>query len=413
MKRIMTLFVNASLWLFLLVGGIAPVQARQPADQPRQARAAGNMLYLPLVMKPYQVKAISFSAGQYINCALTETGGVKCWGYNYYGQLGDGTKDDRHTPVDVAGLGSGVAAISAGYKHTCALTSLGAVKCWGDNTFGQLGNGTTTQSSTPVNVSGLSSGVSAISVGEFHTCALTTTGGVKCWGDNSSGQLGVGDTTMVYSSIPVNVSGLLSGVGFISAGGSHTCALTTTNGVKCWGDNSFGQLGDGTAVTKFAPVNVAGLSNGVSAIRAGGSHTCALTTGSGLLCWGRNDYGQLGDGTTTSRKSPVNVAGLAAGVGAVSAGPRHTCVLMQTGEARCWGFNFYGQLGDGTTSTRLVPVSVSVLSGGLGSIQVGFLHTCALLQTGGVRCLGSNDFGQLGDASTTSSSTPVIVFGFP
>jgi alpha-tubulin suppressor-like RCC1 family protein len=413
MKRIMTLLVKTSLVIYLMVGGIAAVQARQPDGQLQQTRTAGTKLYLPLVMKAYTIKAIAISAGENDNCVLMEAGGVKCWGYNYYGQLGDGTRIDKLTPVDVAGLGSGVAAISTGYKHTCALTSLGGVKCWGDNTYGQLGNGSIILSSTPVNVSGLASGVSAISVGEFSTCALTTTGGVKCWGDNTSGQLGVGDTTMVLSSVPVNVSGLLSGVSAISAGGSHACALTTTNGVKCWGDNSFGQLGDGTAVNKFAPVNVAGLSNGISAIRAGGSHTCAVTTGSGLLCWGRNDYGQLGDGTTIGRRSPVNVAGLAAGVGWVSAGLRHTCVLMQTGEARCWGFNFYGQLGDGTTSTRLAPVSVSVLSDGLGSIQVGFLHTCALLQTGGVRCWGNNDYGQLGNNTTSSSSTPVIVVGLP
>lgn len=362
MKRIMTLLVKTSLVIYLMVGGIAAVQARQPDGQLQQTRTAGTKLYLPLVMKAYTIKAIAISAGENDNCVLMEAGGVKCWGYNYYGQLGDGTRIDKLTPVDVAGLGSGVAAISTGYKHTCALTSLG---------------------------------------------------GVKCWGDNTSGQLGVGDTTMVLSSVPVNVSGLLSGVSAISAGGSHACALTTTNGVKCWGDNSFGQLGDGTAVNKFAPVNVAGLSNGISAIRAGGSHTCAVTTGSGLLCWGRNDYGQLGDGTTIGRRSPVNVAGLAAGVGWVSAGLRHTCVLMQTGEARCWGFNFYGQLGDGTTSTRLAPVSVSVLSDGLGSIQVGFLHTCALLQTGGVRCWGNNDYGQLGNNTTSSSSTPVIVVGLP
>jgi alpha-tubulin suppressor-like RCC1 family protein len=389
MKRIMILFMKTSLCVTLITGGIVPVQARQPVSLFPQTLAAESKLYLPLVMKASTFKAISFSAGQYANCVLTEAGGIKCWGYNYYGQLGDGTKIDRSIPVDVAGLGSGVAAISTGYKHTCALTSLNAVNCWGDNTYGQLGNGTTTQSSNPVNVSGLSSGVGAISVGEFHACALTATGGVKCWGDNTFGQLGVGDVTMVSSSIP------------------------TTNGVKCWGDNSFGQLGDGTLLNRFAPVDVAGLSSGVSAIRTGGSHTCAKTTGSGLLCWGRNDYGQLGDGTAIGRKSPVNVVGLATGVGGVSAGPRHTCVLMQTGEARCWGFNFYGQLGDGTTSTRLAPVNVSVLSGGPGSIHVGYLHTCAVLQTGGVRCWGNNDFGQLGNASTTSSSLPVIVFGFP
>jgi alpha-tubulin suppressor-like RCC1 family protein len=311
----------------------------------------------------------------------------------------------------VAGLGSGITAISAGYKHTCALTSLGWVKCWGYNSDGQLGNGTTTQSSMPVNVTGLSGVVTATSAGGFHTCALTQAGAVQCWGFNGFGQLGNGTTTS--SSTPVNVSGLSSGVSAIRAGANHTCALTLAGAVKCWGDNSFGQLGNGTTNPASTPVDVAGLSSGISAISAGGSHTCALLPGGRLECWGSNSFGQLGDGTTTNRKSPVDVKQLSSGVSAVSAGSRHTCARMQTGGAMCWGYNFYGQLGDGTTSTHLVPVNVSVLSVGLASIQVGNLYTCALLLTGGVRCWGNNDFGQLGNNSTISSSLPVIVIGFP
>jgi alpha-tubulin suppressor-like RCC1 family protein len=138
-----------------------------------------------------------------------------------------------------------------------------------------------------------------------------------------------------------------------------------------------------------------------------------LTTGNGLLCWGRNDTGQLGDGTTTMRKSPANVTGLGSGVSAVSAGARHTCARMQAGGAMCWGYNLYGQVGDGTTVTRPAPVNVSVLPGGLGSIQVGNYYTCALLSTGGIRCWGNNDFGQLGNNSFISSNLPVMVFGFP
>ena len=361
-------------------------------------------------MKAYTIKAISISTGEYDACALTDAGAVKCWGYNYYGQLGDGTTIDRPIPVNVTGLGSGVTAISTGYKHTCALTSLGGVKCWGYNSDGQLGDGTTTSSSTPVNVTGLSGVVTAISAGGFHTCALMQTGGVKCWGFNGFGQLG--NATTSSSSTPVNVSGLSSGVSAIRLGANHTCALQS-GGIKCWGDNGFGQLGNGTTDQGNIPVNVAGLSTGISAISAGGSHTCALTTGNGLLCWGRNDTGQLGDGTTTLRRSPANVTGLGSGVSAVSAGSRHTCARMQAGGAMCWGYNFYGQVGDGTAVTRLAPVNVSVLSGGLGSIQVGNLYTCALLPTGGMRCWGNNDFGQLGNNSFISSSLPVTVFGFP
>ena len=160
-------------------------------------------------------------------------------------------------------------------------------------------------------------------------------------------------------------------------------------------------------------MEVIGLPGVVNAISTGGSHSCALMTGGRLECWGRNNYGQLGNGTTTATIEPVLVAGLAGGVSAVSAGSRHTCALMQAGGARCWGFNFYGQLGDGTSTTRLAPVNVSVLSGALSSIGVGQSNTCARLLTGGVRCWGANSYGQLGNGSTTASSLPVIVTGFP
>jgi len=360
--------------------------------------------------------AVQVAAGSSHSCALLTSGGVKCWGWNNSGQLGDGTKIDRPTPVDVDGLTSGVSAIAAGVRgsHTCALTVAGGMKCWGNNFSGQLGIGTTTTMSTPVDVVGLASGVSAISIGNNHTCAVTVSGSAKCWGMNQFGQ--VGDGTTSDKSTPVDVSGLSSGVSAIDAGGQHTCAVATGGSVKCWGYNSFGQLGNETKIDSLTPVSVSGLSSGVNAVTTGDQHTCALTTGGGALCWGFNAQGPLGIGTTQPVSKPVDVVGLATGVRAISAGEVHTCAVMANGGAKCWGWNYYGQVGNGTktgiSDGELIPVNVSGLTAGVSGIGAGSTHTCAQLTNGGVKCWGFNVKGQLGDDTIVERLSPVCVVGF-
>ena len=358
----------------------------------------------------------AISAGGAHTCALATSGAAKCWGYNETGQLGNGTTTDSTTPVQVTGLTTGSTAITAGasdargpWDHTCALTSGGAVKCWGWNYTGQLGNGTTTNSTTPVQVSGLTTGVTAITAGGMHTCALTTGGGVKCWGDNSRGQLGNGTTT--NSTTPVQVSGLTTGVTAITAGHTYTCALATGGGVQCWGDNSGGQLGNGTTTNSTTPVQVSGLTSGVTAITASYRHTCALTTGGAAKCWGDNSGGQLGNGTTTSSTTPVQVSGLTTGVTAITAGSFHTCAITTGGAAKCWGDNSGGQLGNGTTTSSTTPVQVTGLATGVTAITAGHSHTCALTTGGTAKCWGYNAGGQLGNGTTTDSLTPVGVTG--
>ena len=394
-------------------------------------------------------------------CALTSGGGVKCWGDNLFGQLGTGTTNGSFTPVDVSGLSSGVTAIDANGAHPCALIAGGGVKCWGDNSSGQLGNGTATGpdtcpgvgpatpcSTTPVDVSGLSGGVTAIATGGSHTCALMADGGVKCWGDNSFGQLGNGTTTgpetcpgftvpVACSTTPVDVSGLGSGVTAIAAGGSHTCALTTGGGVKCWGFNDLGQLGNGTTTgpdqcpqfvtpsCNATPVEVTGLSSGVTAIAAGGSNTCALTIGGGVKCWGQTAFGQFGNGTTTGpdcfggcSATPVEISGLSGVVAAISVGGSTTCALTNGGGAKCWGENLSGQLGNGTLGGSdpdicfgaciPTPVDVSGLASGLTAISNSGSSSCALTSGGAVKCWGEN----LGDGTGNRSTTPVNVI-FP
>lgn len=345
-------------------------------------------------------------------CALTTAGGVKCWGYNGFNQLGDGTWTNKSAPVDVTGL-SGLDAIAPGFYHTCVLTTVGAVKCWGENGNGQLGDNTWSRKNTPVYVVGLGSGVSSITTGDKHTCALTTAGGIKCWGDNSSGQLGDG-TTIWSRNRPVDVAGLGSGVQAITAGGGydgHTCALTNAGGVKCWGSNVFGQLGDGMWIGKNSPVDVVGLGSGVVAIVAGDWHTCALTNGGGVKCWGRNEKGELGNSLTSNQNRPYDVTGLSSGVAAIATGSEHTCALNNAGGVKCWGWNGFGQLGDDTWEDKKTPTNVLGLGNGVAAIAIGWGHTCALTSGGGVKCWGRNYNGQLGDSTTGSRGSPVDVVG--
>lgn len=352
----------------------------------------------------------SIAAGTAHVCALTSAGGVKCWGKNLYGQLGDGSITDRLTPADVSGLTSGVSAIMAGGNHTCAITNVGSVKCWGYNAQGQLGDGTKTQRLTPVDVSGLTSAVTAMAAGRRHTCALTSAGSVKCWGFNTWGQLGDGSSTSRLT--PVDVLGLASGISAITAGDMYTCALTGAGGAKCWGDNVEGQLGDGSSAVRLTAVDVIGLASGTRAITAGYRHACALTSAGGMKCWGSNAYGQLGDGSTTSTPSAVNVSGLTSDISAITAGFGHTCALTNGGAVTCWGSNSDNQLGDGSNNgKRLTAVDVKGLGSGVSQIAAGAMHNCALASGGAVKCWGANIYGQLGDGSTAGGLTPVVVGG--
>ncbi|MEW6684219.1 MAG: HYR domain-containing protein, partial [Nitrospirota bacterium] len=298
--------------------------------------------------------------------------------------------------------------IAAGYNHTCALLADGTVHCWGDNTYGKLGDGTNAPFSTvPVSVSGMST-ATTIAAGVAHTCALLADGTVHCWGDNTYGELGDGMNTPL-SNVPVSVSGISTATA-IATGAFHTCALLADGTVHCWGDNTYGELGDGmNTPLSNVPVSVSGIST-ATAIAAGYDHTCALLADGTVHCWGRNGDGQLGDGTNAPFSTvPVSVSGISTAT-AIAAGDLHTCALTSDGTVECWGQNFYGQLGDGTNAPSAVPVSVSGISTAT-AIATGQLHTCALLADGTVTCWGYNGSGRLGDGTNAPSNTPVSVSG--
>lgn len=331
-------------------------------------------------------EVVQVSAGQHFACAVLAGGGVKCWGENMFGQAGAGVAGGEvQLPVDIMGLEAAAEQVSAGFAHACALLTTGGVQCWGYNVYGQLGDGTTIDAPRPVNVTGLEGDVTALSTGIGHSCALLEGGEVMCWGRNDHGQLGDGQT--IESPVPVEASGLGSAIK-VSAGGSGTCAILSDGALYCWGRNQDGQVGDGTLEDAPTPVEVKGLPARAAAVSVGAEHTCVALASGEVMCWGRNDHGQLGDGTLDDSPTPVKVEGVSGAID-VAVVRSNTCALTSSGGIKCWGRNRYGELGNGATTPHLAPVDVVGLADGGEMISGGSDHYCAMIRSGRVLCWGA------------------------
>jgi len=316
--------------------------------------------------------AVAIAAGEYHSCAVLETGGVKCWGEGQNGQLGIGYfSSDQTTPVDVVNIDNAV-AIAAGFRHTCIIDSEKDVWCWGYNGYGQLGDGSTTsERDSPVKVTGLTSRATVITAGGDHTCVIDNWR-AKCWGNNSQGQLGDNSTTNRHT--PVDVVNGYS-MDDISAGRIHTCAVKNEQ-AQCWGSGSDGRLGNGSTSQSLTPVDVTDGSN-VEKIVAGDNHTCAEYSINGWFrCWGDNWLGQLGDGTRTDRNTPVDVVGARwSGIWNIDiidfgGGERHSCAATSTG-VKCWGYRGHGALGDGNIDGQAILEPIDALDMPIGQLDLG------------------------------------------
>ncbi len=413
--------------------GLYQVNAQLPADA-----SGGNAVAVQLSIAGVKSNTVTIAVngpagpsgsivagGEEHTCAVNSSGAVFCWGSNADGQLGNGTNTKSLTPVPATGLSSGVVGVTAGQDFTCALTHAGTVMCWGSNTTGDLGNGTTNDSNVPVEVLDVAgtaplSGVVAISAGQYFVCALTSAGSVLCWGDNAEQELGP-EPSGFRTGLPNVVTGIPAGMVAINTGAGFACALTSTGVAWCWGGSGTGVLGAGPNLPNGSPVEVLNLAgtapiSGVAQIAGGYQDACAVTNAGTALCWGANQAGEDGNATNTAVSSPVQVLDIAGtsplvGVTAIVSGDNDACAITSAGGVLCWGDPFNGELGNNYGPDTEIPVQVSGLTSGVMEIAAGYHHNCAVLSNGGVMCWGFNINGQLGNGNTNDASTPVAVEG--
>ena len=378
---------------------------------------------------PAEPAAAVIAAGRGFHCWVA-SGAVRCIGGNSSGQLGDGTTTSSQTSVNVTGLSSGVVAVAAGDAHACALLLSGAVRCWGANSRGQLGNGSTVDSTTPVNVTGLSSGVARIDAGAETTCAVMSTGRLLCWGNNQT--FGAGSVTTDSNAdgefdpvlVPTEVTGMGTGVLTVSVSGertsatasiTHGCAVMQYGDLMCWGSNSDGQLGTAAVGSVSTPALVA-VSERVTAVSAAAKHTCALSESGAVSCWGANGNGQLATGNTNAVAlgTIVSVAAASTGIVQVSTGRYTTCALSSVGGVLCWGDNIHGTLEVTPTRTSVTtPIVPHSLSSGVSALALSEFSVCALFTNGNLRCWGANGNGQTGDGYRVRTISPMSVHSGP
>jgi len=353
---------------------------------------------------------ISVVTGDSHSCALETSGQVYCWGWNKYGQVGNGSFEKEWVPVEVLWMHSVIALSTLDGHHTCVIRENKAAWCWGRNDHGQLGSGLA--GDTPVPVGAGIGNVKDIAAGFLHTCAVKMSGTVYCWGYNGFGQLGDGSTIDTF--IATKVENLGGGVKSVDAGHFHTCALKYDGTVWCWGDGQHGQLGNLMFYqTPLTPTQVFAL-NDVTDISVGTHHACAIKEDGSLWCWGKNNpHGQLGDGTYMNKAMPVQVE--LNGAIATGAGGTHSCAVVDDGVVWCWGYNSNGQLGIGSETSCDNSICEPLLLDGLSDIKTiagGFAHNCAIAEdSASIWCWGANQSGALGNGGVYSPWPTQVLFG--
>lgn len=352
--------------------------------------------------------AVAVKAGHAHTCARRSDGTLWCWGYDNEGQVGDGAvQNSVSSPNQVGALGANVAQFALGVWHSCAVKIDGTAWCWGMNSHGLLGNGTTaTPQLAPVQVVSTGVGFVEVATGQVHTCARSADGSAWCWGAGSVGELGDGKGTS--SSTPVQVASLGATVAEIGAGNMSSCARKTDGTLWCWGSGTFGKLGNGSNTKALSPVWVEAGPGAVVRIAIAENYGCALDTAGAMWCWGQNNKGQLGNGTTTDASTPVQVAALGANVVEIGTAGDHACARKADGTMWCWGNNSAHQLGVTTPSyTQTTPVQVQSVGTDVVEMALGGGHTCVRKKDASIWCWGSNGSGQLGAGTTDGYDDPV------
>ena len=342
-------------------------------------------------------------------CGIQMGNTLWCWGASASGELGTGQTVNQDLPQQITHPTAGWASVTAGYTHTCATRTDGALWCWGGNGYGELGIGTTTRVSHPHQVTApAATGWASVTAADYHTCATRTDTTLWCWGANIYGELGIGNTTS--QDLPQQVTApAATGWASVTAGGFHTCATRTDGTLWCWGANTYGGLGTGNTTSRNLPQQVTvPAATGWASVTAGGFHTCATRTDTTLWCWGANGFDQLGTGNTTDQKLPYqDSVPTSTGWASVAAGWRHTCATRTDGTLWCWGWGGFGQLGTGSWNIINPPGQIQrPASTGWSLITLGGRHTCATRPGHTLWCWGGNTTGELGIGSYTAHNLP-------